>query len=41
MRQKKSSIEKKMRLNLDEVFISGIHMSDGRIYSFLQNIRFN
>ena len=36
MRQKKSSMEKIMRLMLEEVIMSYRHMSDGQMYSFLQ-----
>ena len=36
MRQKKSSMEKIMRLMLEEVIMSDRHMSDGQMYSFLQ-----
>ena len=33
---KKSSMEKIMRLMLEEVIMSDRHMSDGQMYSFLQ-----
>ena len=36
MRQKKSSMEKIMRLMLEEVIMPDRHMSDGQRYSFLQ-----
>ena len=36
MRQKKSSMEKIMRLMLEEVIMSDRHVSDGQMYSFLQ-----
>ena len=36
MRQKKSPMEKIMRLMLEEVIMSYRHMSDGQMYSFLQ-----
>ena len=36
MRQKKSSMEKIMRLMLEEIIMSYRHMSDGQMYSFLQ-----
>ena len=36
MRQKKSSMEKIMRLMLEELIMSYRHMSDGQMYSFLQ-----
>ena len=35
-RQKKSSMEKIMRLMLEDVIMSDRHMSDGKIYSYLQ-----
>ena len=36
MRQKKSSMEKIMRVMLEEVIMSDRHMSDGQMHSFLQ-----
>ena len=35
MRQKKSAMEKLMRLILDKIIMPDKHMSDGQIYSFL------
>ena len=36
LRQKKASMEKLMRLMIEEVIMSDRHMSDGQLYSFLQ-----
>ena len=36
MRQKESSVEKIMRLMLEEVIVLDRHMLDGQVYSFLE-----
>ena len=36
LRPKKASMEKLMRLMIEEVIMSDRHMSDGELYSFLQ-----